>query len=388
MAKIFFLNPSCVVDEFAGLLAPHQVTSFVLSCKGPLDKFSYVVDDSHVHKIRIPKLGRGKFGAKHLPNVIDFVFHTFVSFLALPYLLTHQIIIMKGPPFFDTLLMPVFRLFRKRVYLISIDDQEQNIVHYANTYYKRLYYRWALWQEKKAVRMATHVFATSKYLVDKYRDFGGNATHVPNGADVEHILAIPVKKYRKGRVISYIGGFEHWRGIDLLIDAFKDVKKKHHEKMTLLLMGGGPDLELIKKHAGEDPDIVFTGYVPHDEGTAYCKGSDLVVMPARKSISAKTISSIKCFEYLACGVPTLVTDSGEHAYWIKKFNAGLVVEDTIKGLSEGIIALFTQKNLYATLKRNAREHAKDVDYRVMKAPFAYAITSALHALKTSSQKSK
>ena len=41
MAKIFFLNPSFVVDEFAGLLAPHPLTSFVFRCKGPLDQFFY-----------------------------------------------------------------------------------------------------------------------------------------------------------------------------------------------------------------------------------------------------------------------------------------------------------------------------------------------------------
>ncbi len=370
MRKIFFLNPSCVVDEFAGLLAPNSVTSFVFSCKGSLDKFSYHVDNTHVRKIMIPKFGRGKFGMAHLPNFIDFVWHSFLSVVSLPYLLTYNTIIFKGPPFLDCVIMPVLRLFGKRIYLVSIDDQAQNIEHYATNPAKRLYYFFAILLEKIAVRQATCVFATAQYMVKKYESFGARrVVHTPNGADVEHLKGIVAKKYTTGRIITYMGGFEHWRGIDLLIDAFVQVQKKIKEPLTLLLIGGGPAFDEIKSKAPKNDRIIFTGYLPHDEGIAYCKGSDVLVMPSRDCVSSQTISSIKCFEYIACGVPTLVTDSGEHAHFVKRFNAGLVVHDTVADLAEGLHSLLTQKNLAATFKRSAKEHTPDVDYRVMKAPF-------------------
>lgn len=371
MSKIFGLYPSCAVDEFFALLAPEKVSTFIFRSKGPLDKYSYKVDDSHVRKIIIPKLGRGKFGAAFLPNFIDYVFHALVSVISLPYLLTFDKIVFKGPPFLDTVIIPVLRLFRKKIYLISIDDQEQNIDHYADSKWKRLYYWFALKLERWAVLGSDRVYVTSNYMLHKYRHWGQeNVVHVPNGADVDHIRGIKAKKLKKkGHLITYLGGFEQWRGLDILVDAFRIVQKHLDEKMVLLLIGGGPDFERMKEYCKDDKNIVLTGYKPHDEGIAYCKGSDILVMPSRNCLSSHTISSIKCFEYMACEVPVIVTDSGEHAHWINHYKAGLVVDDNAQALAKGIHQLLTEKNLYSSLKRSAKENADKVDYKVTKKAF-------------------
>ena len=107
----------------------------------------------------------------------------------------------------------------------------------------------------------------------------------------------------------------------------------------------------------------------HDELLAHYKGAEILVMPSRNVLSSTTISSIKCFEYIASGKPTVVTDSGEHAKWIERFEAGLVVKDNEKDLTKSLDKLLTDKGLYEKLSKNAKKHASDVDYKALKRKF-------------------
>ena len=365
--KIFGLNPSCAVDEFFALLADEGISTFVFYCPKGKDTFSYKVDDSKIQKLLLPKISRGKFGNEEIVNVVDLLFYLVVSTLALPYLLTFKKIIFKGPPFFNTLLQRVFWLFGKKTYLIIIDDQEKDMKVYGDTFLKHIYYQWSLRREVCAVRLATKVFVTSEYCYNKLRKYNKHIYHVPNGADVSSIQTVQAKKLQ-GTVLLYAGGFEPWRGLDLLIDAFKRLKKEHKD-LKLYLIGGGPHYAQVHAYAAADNDIIFTGYLGHDDVIAHYKGADVLVMPSRNCVSSQTISSIKCFEYIASGVPCVVTDSGEHATWVKRCKAGLVVQDSVEGLYHGIGRLLTEKKLYAECKKNARKHAPEVDYKVLKQPF-------------------
>ena len=115
-------------------------------------------------------------------------------------------------------------------------------------------------------------------------------------------------------------------------------------------------------------DIVFTGFIEHTEAMGYIKGADIAVMPSRNTVSSQTISSIKCFEYVACEVPHIVTDSGEHAYWTKKYDTGLVVKDSAEEISKAISRLMNDKGLYDRLVSNCKKHKKDIDYKKLKKP--------------------
>jgi len=367
MHKIFGLNPSCAVDEFFALLADEGVSTLVFYCPKGKNTFSYKVDDSKIQKLLLPKLSSGKFGNSEIVNIVDYLFYLVMSTLFLPYLLTFKKIIFKGPPFFNTLLQRIFWLFGKKTYLIIIDDQEKDIKVYGDTFWKHFYYQWSLRREIKAVKLATKVFVTSDYCYNKLRKYNKNIYHVPNGADVDSILKIKPKKLN-GKVLLYAGGFEPWRGLDLLIDAFKRLKKEHKD-LKLYLIGGGPHYEEVHAYAAGDKDIIFTGYISHDDVIAHYKGADVLVMPSKDCLSSQTISSIKCFEYIASGKPSIVTDSGEHASWIKKFKAGLVVKDSVEGLYHGIGRLLTDKKLYGECVKMAKKHAPEIDYKVLKKPF-------------------
>jgi glycosyltransferase involved in cell wall biosynthesis len=52
------------------------------------------------------------------------------------------------------------------------------------------------------------------------------------------------------------------------------------------------------------------------------------------------------FEYIAAEVPQVCTDTGEHACWVKRLDAGIVVKDTPEDIAAWIITLLKNKKLY------------------------------------------
>lgn len=364
--ELFGLNASIWVDEFFAMVQPMTTLIFRPQTKNYFHP-SYKVDETHIRKIFLPKTGKGKWGNEANNTILDYLWYSFAATIMFPYLLRYKKILIRSPPFFNGHLVPLLRIFGRDVYLIINDEQLP--LHKVNVL-KQLYYKLvASTLEWISVKFSTKTFATSQYLYEKYKKYKKEVYYTPNGADVDTIEKIKQKRMFNEFTITYIGGFELWRGIDMLIKAFLDIKRKTKRPMKLLLIGNGPDFDAIKKAANNDPDVVFTSYLAHDDAIAYSKGSDILVMPSRKCLAAKTISSIKCFEYIASGIPTIVTDSGEHTYWIKKFGAGLVVKDSKEDLERGIVRLMRDKDLYNRIKNNCKKNRDAVDYKIMRKAF-------------------
>lgn len=370
-SKIFALYASPYVQEFLGVLYPYKITTILFKGKGAVKEGSSYASyrEDHVKKIFIPKLSKGKFNNPDMPTSIDYLFYSLMNIIFLPYILFYKKIIFITPPFFDTIITPVLKLFKKKVYIVVMDSQIESSKTFKKTIVRKIYYFFARLLEVMAVKLATKVFVVSKFIENDYKKFikSNKIFHVPNGADIETISKIKPKRMFKEFTITYLGGFEKFRGLDLLIDSFKQIKKQNNVK--LLLIGGGPDFNFIKNYAKNDPDINFTGYVGHNKAISFCKGSDILVMPSRNVPASHAISSIKCFEYIACEVPILVTDSGEHAYWIKKFCAGLIVKDNIEGIKEGILKLIKNEELYNKIKENCKKNKSEIDYKKFKKVF-------------------
>ncbi len=177
--------------------------------------------------------------------------------------------------------------------------------------------------------------------------------------------------------IAYMGSFDPWRSVDLIVDAFS-ILQKNHKDIKMLLIGGGGNINTIRKMAGNNRDIVITDWIKSNRDViAYCKGSDILLMTPRDNIMSKTVSSIKCFEYIACEVPLVVTDTGEHAEWVRKLDVGLVTKPDAAAIAEGIESLMEDKRLYRKLKENCRKSKIAVDYKETRKDFIREIREDL-----------
>lgn len=374
MKKIFAVQETTYVNEWLGMLEENRITAlFFRENKKLITIKSYkTYPEGHVKKLYLPFRLRGKKVTAVGP--VDHVIYSLACFLFLPLILLHDVVLFVVPTFFTAPIIPILKIFRKKVYVISLDPQD---VLY-ETYKKKksvplwLYWKLSSFLEKLAMRSATKIFAVSNYLKEQYAKYNKNIYVTPNGADCGAIENTEKKRMFSEFTITYFGSIDSWRGVDMLIEAFKKIKSKTRRKIKLLLLGGGIEEDYMRKLASGNKDIYISGYISHDEAIAYCKGSDLLVAPFRETPILRKTFSIKPFEYIACAVPVIITDTGDHARLVEELQAGLVTRPNVESIAAAIERLMKDKKLYSRFKKNCERNKWKVDYKVTRKQFAEA----------------
>ena len=106
-------------------------------------------------------------------------------------------------------------------------------------------------------------------------------------------------------LVVYLGLFNRYQGVDLLLDVIARIKQTAPEIHFLLM--GFPDQQyrLKAEELGISGMITFTGRVPYERAPLYLSAGDLAVSPKL----ATTEANGKLFNYMACGLPTVAFDS-------------------------------------------------------------------------------
>jgi glycosyltransferase involved in cell wall biosynthesis len=154
------------------------------------------------------------------------------------------------------------------------------------------------------------------------------------------------------KLVVYLGLFNRYQGVDLLLDVISLVKAEAPEVRFLLM--GFPDKE-YRERAGEmgiADVITFTGRVNYDRAPLFLSAGDLAVSPKL----AQTEANGKLFNYMACALPTVVFDNyinreilGDDGIYVEHGNTS--------SLAAAIIATIHNDELLRTLSKQVREKA-------------------------------
>ncbi len=164
-------------------------------------------------------------------------------------------------------------------------------------------------------------------------------TVIPNAVDLVQFSQRHTKKDHNladqlglsdNTVLGFIGSFYAYEGLLLLVKALPEIL--HHVPNTkLLLVGGGPDNERLKKLSAQlslDDNVIFTGRVPHVEVTRYYDLVDIFVYPRLHMRLTDLVTPLKPLEAMAQEKLVLASDVGGHRELIRDgengrlFNAG------------------------------------------------------------------
>ncbi|QWV92772.1 glycosyltransferase family 4 protein [Geomonas oryzisoli] len=120
-------------------------------------------------------------------------------------------------------------------------------------------------------------------------------------AEIRARLGLPEKR----PVVAYLGLMNSYQGVDLLLEAAAYLKGQG-AKIHYLIMGFPDAAYREKAEAMGIADIItFTGRIPYDEAPLYLSAGDLAVSPK----VSLTEANGKLFNYIACGLPTVVFDT-------------------------------------------------------------------------------
>ena len=228
--------------------------------------------------------------------------------------------------------------------------------------------------EAEAARNADHVFAITAALRDILVERGVPAdkiTVLPNAVDIDAFGAREpdpalVARWQLGgrTVLGYIGGFKHYEGIDLLIDAAARLRATVGDRFRVLLVGDGPvrgQLEAQVARLGLGGLVTFTGAQPHASIAAYYALVDVLTFPRRGYPVCEVVSPLKPFEAMAMAKPIVVSDVRALTEIVEHGVTGLVHRrDDADSLAEALAECIARPDLRLELGQRAaawtREH--------------------------------
>jgi len=158
-----------------------------------------------------------------------------------------------------------------------------------------------------------------------------------------------------------VGGFLEVHGIEFFVSAMKQVAQRMPE-VEAILVGDGRTRPLAEKLVRElelTEHVRFLGRVPHRQVPTYMNAFDLA-MCLYKPVRANPGSSLKLFEYLACGIPVVTSDAPNYREPVAEAEAGAVLELTdSEHCAEGICRLLAHPEDLRRLSANARRYAEE-----------------------------
>ena len=217
--------------------------------------------------------------------------------------------------------------------------------------------------EETALTSAPLVVTNSRELRDDLITAGVIASKiavVPNGVDVD-LFTPNGPTYQQGlegkTVIGFVGSLKAWHGVDLLVEAFKQLASD--PRFHLLIVGDGPMARLLHALRQEFPgQVTLVGAVPHTEVPAYIRAMDVTVAPYPQ-LERFYFSPLKILEYMAAGRAVVAASIGQINELIRDGETGLLVPLSDAGaLAQAIRRLAEEPDLRHALGTHAASEAR------------------------------
>ena len=199
---------------------------------------------------------------------------------------------------------------------------------------------------KTRLEKAGHILVVApklkQLLIERYPDLGfrQKIDVIPTGVDCEKYYFSEEMRdeYRKKLrlenkfVMIYIGNaYYSWQNVFRTIEIFKLVKDKITENAFLILLIRQQDHSIVEEFIEQlslsDGEYILT-QVNHEEIPKYLNASDIGVLLRHKHIMNEVASPGKFGEYVACGLPVLMTEGiSNFSEELSKTDYGVVLRD-------------------------------------------------------------
>ncbi|MEO9146700.1 MAG: glycosyltransferase family 4 protein [Ginsengibacter sp.] len=205
---------------------------------------------------------------------------------------------------------------------VILECSEHPLKDYQDSYFKKIAGKSRVYIESK---LYNGINCISQYLIDFYEKIGVNQKKlflVPSTVDTErfeisHDSPFPFK------YIAYCGTLTQKKdGVNILIESFSRIAEKYPDINLVLI--GKDDLEkdeiLIKTLVTTlklEKRIFFLGQISREKVPLYLANAKILVLARPRSLQADAGFPSKLTEYLATGVPIVVTEVGEISTYLK-----------------------------------------------------------------------
>ena len=266
------------------------------------------------------------------------------------------------------------KLFQKPTVILDCDDYEAASNHFGN----KTQFKIVKWFEDNLPRMANWVTSNTHFTRQRLIGLGispEKICYIPNGVDLDGFLPADQDKVDQLRatltlngkkVIGYLGSLNlENHPVNLLIDSLPRIKRDV-PNCRLLIVGGGKDLDLLKRQAedlGVAESVSFTGRVPADQIHLYYQLCDVTIDPVLDDDAARGRCPLKMFESWASGIPFLTMDVGDRRLLAGDPPAAVIIPPgSSEELSKAVIDLLNDQEKTAALVESGLSKARDYSW--------------------------
>ena len=340
--KVLFLSPEPFFEIRGTPMNVRQLLHFIGDMGHQVDLLTYHVGENVSLKnvdiyriIKIPFIKHVPIGPSFVKIILDlFLFLKSISMLiSKRYDLIHAV---EESVFIAFLLKKVF----KTPYIYDMDSWLSEQILDSGFIKNQFILKFVKLIEESAIRNSILTLTVCSLLTE-------NVNLIAPGKKVFQIEDCPLSGLKKTSasekldknktIIMYIGNFEKYQGIELLLESISIVVKEKREINVILIGGEEEQIERMKSLAvklGITEWVVFLGKRSPDEIPSLLEMADIVVSPRLEGVN----TPFKIFDYLASGKPIVATDLPTHNQVLNDRVARLAEPDA-QHFSEGILGL-------------------------------------------------
>jgi glycosyltransferase involved in cell wall biosynthesis len=177
----------------------------------------------------------------------------------------------------------------------------------------RVFHALESWINRRADHIVTSASPTVELLRREFGLVPDRITAVVDGVDagafVKQVdqsgLARELGLPKDRPVVVFLGAMNAYQGVDLLLGVIRRIAARRADLHFLLM--GYPEGDYAEKarNLGLGEVVTFTGRIPYDKAASYLNLGAIAVSPKL----SKSEANGKLFNYMACGLPTVVFDT-------------------------------------------------------------------------------
>lgn len=202
--------------------------------------------------------------------------------------------------------------------------------------------RWREWQCSAADLLITPSAAILPVSVPRSRvleiEWGADTDRFNPGARGE----VPYRRTPGETTAVFAGAFRPWHGAINLVHAVRQLRERGRRDVKAAFIGSGPELDRVRRAAGDLTGVVFAGTIPNAAMPAYLAAADVGVAPFDRSAHPPLTlgfywSPLKIFEYMSAGLPVVAPAIERLKRLVEHGREGLLYDEANpEGLSKAL----------------------------------------------------
>ena len=219
--------------------------------------------------------------------------------------------------------------------------------------------------EEVVFRGVSRVVVVSRHFECRLARHSGKVVRLPVAFDPGMFASATPERLEPpdAPVVLYAGSVSRTEGVDSLLEAFRAVRQ-HVPGVRLFVVGNPAHSETIDQYEqssrslGLDGWVTFLPAVDQARYASLLRGADLLVIPRPTTVSSQAGFPYKLAEYIASGVPVVVTRFGDvEEYFVDQVHCLMCAPNDAAALASTMVAAL---NRWPEVRNTAAEGQRHV----------------------------